>query len=195
MTTKYQFEDIRSQILLDLASAYPTKLSVYEESACRGEAVFGVPTPHPNSVLELFVKCNVTFALPIAYYRVCIADDNLPLVSSTKGARLSPDTLKTALRGQALLRESAMELASELAFQNCTAWLCLGSDSSCRALVFDWILPREAPSGAIFEKDTFPGADVYCSKCTRVFAQGLSAAKKETWEDLPPYFDLLPWDN
>lgn len=195
MTTKYQFEGIRSQILLDLSPAYPTKLSEYEESTCRGEAVFGVPTPHPNSVLELFVKCNVAFALPFAYYRACITDDHPSLVSSTEGARLSPDTLKAALRGQARLREGGMELASELAFQNCTAWRCPGNSSSGRAPVFDWIHPNAAPTGAIFEKGTFPAVDGYCSKCTQVFAQGLSTAKEKTWKNLPSYFDLLPWDN
>lgn len=191
MTTKYQLEEIRSQILLDLISAYPTKFSGYEDSSCRGEAVFGTPSPHPNSVLDLLVQCKVAFALPFAYYRVCVAGDPASLDTSTDGVALSPETLKTALRGQVRLKEGEMQFATKLAFQQCTAWKCAGKS---RAEVYAWIIPDVAVTNGILERGEFTGSG-FCGGCMQVFPQELKKAKKKVWKDLPPYFDLPPWDD
>ncbi|KAF9652549.1 hypothetical protein BDM02DRAFT_2771353 [Thelephora ganbajun] len=194
MTTKYELQEIRSQILLDLAPAYPTQLSGYEKSSCRGETVFETPIPHPNLVLNLFVKCNVAFALPFAYYRVCIAGDPASLKTNVKEVALSPETLKTALRGQARLKADEVQLARKVVFQDCSAWKCSGILSSKRVQVFNWILSKTVIRGGILEKGDFSGSG-HCPQCTQAFAQELSKAKKDTWRDLPSYFSLPSWNN
>jgi len=194
MSTKYKFQEIRSQIVLDLLPAYPTQLSDYKASSCLGEAIFGTPLPHPNSVLDLFVKCKVSFALPFAYYRTCIAGDPASLNTSAKETILPTNTLKAALRGQGRLKADEVRLAKKLALQDCRAWGCLGRTPSSRAPVFNWILPGTMMREGILEKGGFKGSG-YCSQCLQTFAEGLSNSQKETWDGLPSYFGLITWEK
>ena len=196
MTTKYQFQEIRSQILLDLRPAYPTELSKYKGGASRfGEAVFGAPPPHPNSVLDLFVRCKVAFALPFAYYRVSIAGDPASLDTIDPKVALPPDTLKAALRGQARLKVDEMQLARKIAMQDCPAWgACSGKLPAGRTQVYDWIHPEVAAKSGILERDGFTGTG-YCVQCLEIFKRELSKTKKDTWKNLPSYFGLAPWES
>ena len=194
MSTKYKFQEIRSQIILDLLPAYPTQLSDYKTSSCLGEAIFGSPPPHPNSVLDLFVKCKVSFALSFAYYRTCVAGDPASLNMGAKDTILPTSIIKAALRGQARLKGEQVQLAKKLAMQDCKAWICLGKLPSSRAPVFNWILPEKTTRGGILEKEDFMGSG-YCPQCLRTFAQGLSDAQKDTWDNLPSYFGLSSWEK
>ena len=194
MSTKYKFQEIRSQIILDLLPAYPTQLSDYKASARLGEAVFGSPLPHPNSVLDLFVKCKVSFALPFAYYRACIAGDPASLKKSAKETVLPTNTLRAALRGQGRLKADEVQLAKKLTLQDCGAWGCLGKTPSSRAPVFNWIFPGETSQGGILEKGSFTGTG-YCSQCLGALAEGLSNAQKDIWDNLPSYFGLSSWER
>ena len=195
MTTKYHFQEIRLQILLDLVPAYPAKLSEYEGSACLGEVVFGSPLPHPNSVLNLFVTCRVAFALPFAYYRVCVTSDPVSLGTSTGGTALFPNTLEMALHGQARLKTEEVQLARGVAFRDCASWgSCSRKSPGGRTLIFDWIHPEVTTQGGILERGDIPGPG-YCSRCSQAFQQELSKAKKDTWENLPSYFGLPSWDG
>jgi hypothetical protein len=193
MTTKYQLEETRSQILLDLIPAYPTKFSEYENS-CSGETIFGTTPPHANLVLDLLVQCKVAFALPFAYYRVCVAGDPASLDTSTDGVVLSPEILKTALRGQVRLKEGETQFAKQLAFRECTAWGCSVKKGKGRAEVFGWIVPDVALTNGILERGVFSGSG-FCHQCMQAFPQELKKAKEEAWRNLPPYFDLPPWDD
>ena len=190
MTTKYQFQEIRSQILLDLLPAYPTSLSEYDTSSCLGELVFGTPLPHPNSVLKLFVECKVRFALPFAYYRACIAGDPASLTTTAKEIALSPDTLKAALRGQAQLKGNEVKLAKKLALRECRAWTCFPN----RVQVFEWILPATATQSGILERGGFSGSG-HCVQCSQVFAQELSKVREDIWNKLPSCFGLSSWEK
>lgn len=195
LTTKYKFQEIRTQILLDLLPAYPTQLSEYKASPSLGEAVFGSPLPHPNTVLNLFVTCEVPFTLPFAYYRASIAGDPASLNTSAGGFVLPPNTLKVALRGQAQLKTEQVQLAKKLALQDCPGWLgCSGKIPSNRVEVFDWIHPKVATKKGILERGDFVGPK-YCSQCLQTFAKELSKAQADTWEKLPSYFSLPPWEK
>jgi hypothetical protein len=194
MTTKYQLEETRSQILLDLIQAYPTKLSEYENSSCRGEAVFGFPPTQSILVLDLLVQCKVAFALPFAYYSVCVAGDLASLDTSTDGVVLSPEILKTALRGQVRLKGGESQFAKQLAFRECTAWKCSGKLGKGRAEVYGWIVPDVALTNGILERGEFPGSG-FCHQCMQAFSQELKKAKEEAWKNLPLHFGLPPWDD
>jgi len=195
MTTKYQFQEIRSQILLDLHPAYPTELSKYDESSCLGEEVFGTPLPHPNLVLDLFVTSEVAFALPFAYYRVCIAGDPASLETTDAKIALSPDTLKAVLRGQARLRAEEVELARKVVVQDCTSpGECAGDSSAGRTRIFDWIFTKEVTQSGILEKKA-PRGTGHCVRCRLFFKGELMTAREDTWKDLPTYFGLPPWKN
>ena len=193
MTTRYQFQEIRSQILLDLHPAYPTDLAKYRGPSRFGESVFGTPLPHPNSVLDLFVTCKVAFALPFAYYRACIAGDPASLDATDGRIALPPDTLKAALRGQARMKADEVQLARKIALQDCPAWgACTGKLPAGRVQIFDWIHPEVATQSGILERGAFTGTG-FCVQCTLIFKQELSKTKKDTWKNLPSYFGLAPW--
>ena len=197
MATKYKFQEIRSQILLDLLPAYPTQLPGYERSSCLGEAVFGSTPPHPNSVLDLFVACKVAFALPFAYYRACIAGDPASLDASAGEIALSLDILKAALRGQARLKADEVQFVRKVTFQECTKsrlGRCAGKSPANRQQVFDWIHPDVVTPTGILERGGFQGTG-YCDQCTLAFALELSKTKNDTWENLPSYFGLPSWTN
>ena len=193
MATKYQFQEIRSQILLDLLPAYPTSFSEYKTSSRLGEMVFGTPPPHPNLVLNLFVTHKVAFALPFTYYRASMASDPTSLATTAEELTLPPDVLKVALRGQALLKTDEVELAKRLALQDCPTSMCLAVHfPDCRAQFLDWILPTVSTRSGILEREDFSGPG-YCDQCLQSFAQELSEAKEDTWKQLPLYFSLPPW--
>ena len=196
MTTKYRFQEIRSQILQDLRPAYPTDLSKYKVEGSRfGEAVFGTPLPHPNSVLDLFVTCKVAFVLPFAYYRACIAGDPASLGTTDAEVTLPPNTLKAALRGQARLKADEIQLARKIALQDCPAWgACSGKLPAARTQIFDWIHPEVATQSGILERESFTGTG-YCVQCLQIFKQELAKTKKDTWKNLPSYFGLAPWES
>ena len=140
------------------------------------------------------MKCKVSFALPFAYYRACIAGDPASLNTNATETTLPTKTLKAALRGHARLKADEVRLAKKLALQDCKGWSCSGKTPSSRAQVFNWILPGTASQGGVMEKGDFRGSG-YCSQCSQTFRKELSAAKKDTWENLPSYFGLPPWGD
>jgi len=194
MATKYQFQEIRSQILLDLLPAYPTSFSEYKTSSRLGEMVFGTPPPHPNLVLNLFVTHKVAFALPFAYYRACITSGPASLATTTEELALPPDILKVALRGQAQLKMDEVKLAKRLALQDCPGLMCFLHIPAHRAKVFDWVLPVVSTQSGILERGDFSGTG-YCVQCSQRFVQELSKAKEDTWKKLPLYFSLPLWET
>jgi hypothetical protein len=68
MTTKYEMPAVRSQLLEVVRDAYPETFEGLTPYEPLGEGVFSGPTPHPNTVLNLFVQQKLTSALPMAYY-------------------------------------------------------------------------------------------------------------------------------
>ena len=68
MTTKYDFSDVREQLVGGFSGAYPTKWEVFEAAGILGEDVFGSPTPHPNAVLNLFLEQSIKSVSPFAAY-------------------------------------------------------------------------------------------------------------------------------
>ena len=72
MATKYGFSDVREQLVDGIKGAYPTKWEDFDTTQVLGEAVFGSPQPHPNTVLNLFLELKVKIASPFAAYRAAL---------------------------------------------------------------------------------------------------------------------------
>ena len=109
VSTKYEMPNLRAQMLEIIRDAYPENFEGLDPSKTVGENAFSGSKPHPNAVLNLFVQQNITSALPMAYYMaarrglVSLMDSRLQ-----SGAKLSGQTLKSAMRG--LMALQAMEL-------------------------------------------------------------------------------------
>ena len=98
--------NLRAQILDIICDAYPENFEGLDPSKVLGENVFTGSKPHPNAVLNLFIKQNVTSALPMAYYMAARRGlDSLMDVQLQSDATLSGPTLKSAIRGLMALRE------------------------------------------------------------------------------------------
>ena len=62
ITTKYEMPAVRPQLLKVARDAYPETFEGVTPTKSLGESVFSGPTPHPNEVLNLFVRQNLTSA-------------------------------------------------------------------------------------------------------------------------------------
>jgi len=211
MMTSYKIDNVREQILEDLRDAYPKTFETYEQSGTLGERVFGSPRPHPNAVLKLFETCNVTFALPFAYYRACAAG-TLALTSVEPALRLPPRVLAAAVVGQSRLKARELQVVRQLLFDrpakkfSCSGWLCPGShetnhkrsgQTSPYERLFNSISSQSSEVDmAVSILETKVLADnAFCARCLERFNACLRCAREEIWASLPRMFGLNPWSN
>ena len=208
MTTSYKMDNIREQILEDLRNAYPKTFEAYEGSESLGEGVFGNPRPRPNAVLKLFETCNVAFALPFAYYRVCTTG-TLALTSLEPALRLPPRILAAAVVGQSRLKARELQLVRQLLFErpvkaSCSARSCPGSNetnhkrsgqTSPYERLFNSISSQSSELDmAVSVLETKVLTDnAFCARCLERFNTCLKGTKAEIWASLPRLFGLSPW--
>jgi len=103
MATKYGFSDVREGLVQDLKGAYPTKWEDFETAKVLGEDIFGLPKPHPNAVLNLFLEQNIKFASPFAAYRAGLGGPS-SLASEKPGMELPRLTLASIIHGLGIMR-------------------------------------------------------------------------------------------
>jgi hypothetical protein len=115
MATKYGFLDVRDELVEDLRGAYPTKWEAYQAAEVLGEDVFGSPTPHPNSVLNLFAEQGIKFALPFAAYRAVLGGVS-SLISDKPDTVLPRLTLVSTAHGIEVIRGRVAQLAHSIVY-------------------------------------------------------------------------------
>ena len=115
MTTKYGFSDIREALVEDLKGAYPTKWEDFKKARVLGEDIFGLPKPHPNAVLNLFLEQNIKFASPFAAYRAGLGSPS-SLASDEPGAILPRPTLASVIHGMGDVRRVATVAAHSIVY-------------------------------------------------------------------------------
>lgn len=117
VSTNYEMSNVRAQLLETIRGAYPEDFEGLDPSRTLGENVFGGPKPHPNAVLNLFVRQDVTWALPMAYYMVARRGvDSLMDSRLSPSATLSGNTLRCATRGLMALREMELKETHRIVF-------------------------------------------------------------------------------
>jgi hypothetical protein len=127
MTTKYDFSNVRDQLVKDLEGPYPTQWEDYRSAKVLGEDVFGSPKPHPNTVLNLFEAQNIEFAIPFAAYRASIGGFQT-LMSDKPGMVLSRRTLANTIQGMHALSTSVSNAARIIVYGG---YLSVCPDKSC----------------------------------------------------------------
>ena len=115
MTTKYGFSDIREGLFEDLKGAYPTKWEDLETAEVPGEDFFGLPKPHPNAVLNLFLEQRVKFALPFAAYRAAVGGLS-SLISNEPGTTLPRLILAFTIYGMGGMRQAMAYTGQTIAY-------------------------------------------------------------------------------
>ncbi|KAF9652108.1 hypothetical protein BDM02DRAFT_3109504 [Thelephora ganbajun] len=115
MATKYGFSDAREGLVEDLKGAYPTKWEDFETTKVLGEDVFGLPRPHPNAVLKLFLEQRIKFALPFAAYRAGLGGPSA-LASDEPGTVLPRLTLASIVDGMGKMRRAGIVAAHTIVY-------------------------------------------------------------------------------
>ena len=117
MAAKYGFSDVREGLVKDLKVAYPTKWEDFTAARVLGEDIFGLPKPHPNAVLNLFLEQNIKFALPFASYRASLGD--FPsLISDEPGTALPRLTLASIVHGREMATGIAALAAHDIVYMH-----------------------------------------------------------------------------
>ena len=204
ITTKYELPTVRSQLLELVRDAYPETFEGLVPSKPVGENVFSGPAPHPNEVLNLFIRQKLTSTLPMAYYMA--ARRGLRSLMNPRhpaSARLPPETLQIAAEGLMALREMETKGIHRLITtprlclsQGCVSANMLGpGGSSTQYKVIDKIT-GSSQSGTrvlqVFSLNEICGdeLDGFCKNCEEWWESGYVEVRKKAWVALPSVFGL-----
>jgi hypothetical protein len=207
MVAKYEMPTIRSQLLDIVRNAYPETFEDLDSSKALGESVFSGPTPHPNAVLNLFIRQKLTSALPMAYYMAVrrgldpLMDRRLP-----RNAMLAPEILQVAIKGLLALREMELKETHRLIFgsngsRSCSRLSCPSPNrtgpriSEAHQKIADRITDS-ARSGTnllqVLSLKEVCGGDLlgFCERCVEGWEVGHADVRKNAWVVLPDVFGL-----
>ena len=205
ITAKYGMPAIRYQILEAIRNAYP---ETFETAPFKllGESVFSGPTPHPNEVLNLFIRHKLTSALPMAYYMA--ARRGLGSLMDRQNTTLSPEILQSAIGGLMALREVELNDTHGLIFGpkgSCPTPQCPSrAPTSPAALgayqtVFDHIMGSSRLGTNVLQVPEFledcgpylecvsPGI---CIDCVERWESAHAELRRKVWATLPDIFGL-----
>ena len=200
MATKYEMPAVRSRMLDVVHDAYPAAFEGLIPSKAVGERVFSEPTPHPNEVLDLFVRQGFTSALPVAYYMAVRGGGDLLMGERLPtNARLSPRILQVAVKGLIALRELELEEAHRLVYglrgsHPCSSPGCtskgLGGPQARR--VVDLIVDSTSPGRILLEAPPFRAVcgGEFCGNGLEWLEVGYASMRKKVWGMLPNMFGL-----
>jgi hypothetical protein len=202
---------VRSQLLDTIRDAYPETFEGLTPSKPLGESVFSGPTPHPNTVLNLFVQQKITSALPMAYYMASrrgvnsLMGRHLP-----RSSTLSPGVLQSAIEGLMALRELELNETHCLVFgpkvsNPCSTPNCpLRTPTGPGALeayrkIFDHIVGPSQLGTRVLQVPEFyedRGGELQCvspsicASCVEKWEFGHADLRKKAWAMLPAVFGL-----
>ena len=203
MTAKYGFSDVHEQLVDAIKSAYPTKWEGAGTVKVLGEHIFGLPEPHPNAVLNLFLEQKVKFALPFATYRAAIGGLT-SLTNNAPGMVLPPLTLASTIYGMEAMRGGFAHLAHlivwNMSLGECSDGVCVVKTSvgpPKRRIeelnkVYDAMV-KEAKGDVLFSLSL---GDIVCASCAKVPKEVYNNWCTMVWEELPRVFRIgESWDD
>ena len=212
ITAKYEMPAVRSPLLEVVCDAYPETFDGLSPSKPLGESVFSGPAPHPNAVLSLFVKHELTSALPMAYYMAArrgldsLMDTRLP-----RDAALPPDVLRSAIRGLMEIRELELKEVHSLIFgpknsHPCHSLSCPPNNPAAPAVfeacreVFNRIVGPSQQGTRVLQVPEFHSQPcggeretvfpAICKTCVERWESGHADLRKQVWSMLPDAFGL-----
>ena len=204
IATKYELPSVRSQLLELVHDAYPETFEGLVPSKVLGENIFSGPTPHPNEVLNLFVRQRLTSTLPMAYYMAARKGlRSLMNAHHPTRARLSPVTLQTAAEGLMTLREMELKEVHRLITtphrclsQGCVSPKVLGPGASdAERKIIDQIIGSSQSGTRVLQVFSLndicgDGLDGFCKNCEEWWESGHVEVRKKAWTALPSAFGL-----
>ena len=201
---------VRAPLLEVVRDAYPGAFDGLSPSKPLGESVFSGPTPHPNTVLNLFAQQELTSALPMAYYMAArrgldsLMDGRLP-----RNATLPPDVLRSAIRGLMEIRELELKEVHGLIFgpkdsHPCRSSNCPPNNPPAPAAfeayreIFNHIVGPSQQGTRVLQVPQFhdrpcggergPVFPNICKTCVERWESGHADLRKKVWSMLPDAF-------
>jgi len=196
---------VRSRLLKAIRDAYPVTFEGLDPSKALGETVFSGPTPHPNTVLNLFVQQKLTSALPMAYYMAVRRGlDSLMDARFPECARLPPAILQVAIKGLFALREMELRETDHLILglrgphlpSNCPTYVARDPRLSEAHQKVIGRITDSSRSGTrllqVLSLGEICGGDYYgfCEDCVKEWEYGHAEVRKKAWAALPRVFGL-----
>lgn len=199
MATKYGFSDVREQLIEDLKGAYPTKWEDLQAAKILGEDIFGLPRPHPNAVLNLFLDQSVKFASPFAAYRAGLGGF-VALISDKPGAVLPRLTLASIIHGMGLMRRTITHVTHSIVYAKnlgvCAERVCALNTTEQRTEVLKKLFNAMADrnEGDMLSSLTF--GILACAGCAKRLEKiHLCCRKKFVWAALPSLLGWKSWEG
>jgi hypothetical protein len=207
MTAKYEMPAVQSKLLDIVRNAYPETFEGLDSSKALGESVFGGPAPHPNAVLNLFIRQELRSALPMAYYMAARRGlDSLMDSRLLRNATLPPGILQVTIKGLLTLREVELKETHRLIFgskdsRSCSQAGCPSPEatgpriSEAHQKVVDRITDSVRSGTNILQVLSLRevcGSDCFgfCEFCVEGWEVGHADARKNAWAMLPDVFGL-----
>jgi len=203
MTAKYGFSDVHEQLVDGIRGAYPTKLEGSGTVKVLGEDVFGLPKPHPNAVLNLFLEQNVKFALPFAAYRAALAG-LISLTGNTPGLVLPPTTLAFTIYGMEVIRGGLTHLAHflvcNMSLEECRDGACVVNVNVSPpkrrikelSKIYDAMV-KGSKGDVLFSLSL---GNLVCANCAKIPKSAYHTWRTVIWEELPLIFGIgRSWDD
>jgi hypothetical protein len=203
MTTKYDFSDVREQLVDGIKSAYPTKWEGPGTGTILGEDIFGSPKPHPNAVLNLLAEQNVKFALPYAAYRAALGGFS-SLISDKPGTVLPRLTLASTVYGMEVIRgglaQVAHSIVCNMSLEGCPDTACavnIGTNPPERRMeglnkIYNAMI-KEGKADMLFSLSL---GNIVCANCLKTPEAALQLWCKMIWEKLPRMFGVgTSWEH
>ena len=203
MTTKYNFSDVREQLVDGIKGAYPTKWEGLGTGTILGEDIFGSPKPHPNAVVILFAEQRVKSALPYAAYRAALGGFS-SLISDEPGTALPRLTLASTVYGMEVIRGGLAQLAHSIvcnvSLEGCSDTTCAinaGIDPPERRMeglnkIYDTMV-KERKGDAL---SSLSLRSILCVNCVKSPEAAHQRWCKTIWDELPRIFGVgTSWEE
>lgn len=200
LSTKYSIDCVRNEAIKHLALRFPSTRADYQHYFHNEDdnRPFCFRKGAPYEWLRLARLVNAEVLLPVLYFEVAIEPLQSILAQSSRGGLFGND-LDTILLGREALqlrhKEKLVTLVNGKAPGACrsrciqgtrsTVWL----DSSQCNLKFS--------ASGIHEYDAFLASFIndICSTCYHALLDAYMAELDKTWDNLPSYFGLPPWET
>ena len=203
MTTKYGLSVAREGLVEDIKAAYPTKWEDFETTKVLGEDAFGLPKPHPNAVLNLFLEQRIKFALPFAAYRAGLGGP-FALANDKPGTVLPRLILASIIHGMGEIRRMMTHAAHGIAYVGnlsmCPQMTCVLNFSTnsverrAEALkkISDVIVKKS--EGDMLSSLSL--GNLLCAGCAKLLKNGHRDCRKQlVWARLPSLLGLESWEG
>ena len=197
---------VRPQLIEVIRDAYPTTFEGLAPTKPLGENVFSGRTPHPNEVLNLFVQQGLTSALPMAYYMAARRGiDSLTKKSLLRNATLSPEILRSALKGFVALRELELnetyclvlgpKASHQFSSPNCPSRDAEGPRmTDAHKKIIDQITDSTRSGTNVLEVLVLSSvegvSDRFCESCVKGWEARHVEIRKRVWNTLSDVFEL-----